>query len=260
MKSFPPSDCSEMFLNTVCRSLCRELAVSHTCLSETQFAWFHTLLDNHFIYYSTITAIEALKSTENLYVHNFIRCVWVRDWDSETERQRLKDRGKERKSLHCVPVFLLSIVKCMHGCQLEIVELFFSLLMFLALWGVCMHFLWGIEMLLSYSLSAWWQTWLQLKGGKSGSAALWCFCGLRWTCLKTSISFVPEHKSVTSAHLTTNCFNTKELGHVSFLYFFSYISFPTSLPFPLSQTRPSSLNINIKSYMLNGRSHLGMND
>lgn len=114
-----------MFLNTVCRSLCRELAVSHTCLSETQFAWFHTLFDNHFIYYSTITAIEALKSTENLYVHNFIRCVWVRDWDSETERQRLKDRGKERKSLHCVPVFLLSIVKCMHGCQLEIVELFF---------------------------------------------------------------------------------------------------------------------------------------
>lgn len=55
--------------------------------------------------------------------------------------------------------------------------------------------------------------------GESGSAALWCFCGLRWTCLKTSISFVPEHKSVTSAHLTTNCSNTKELGHMSFLYF-----------------------------------------
>lgn len=55
----------------------------------------------------------------------------------------------------------------------------------------------------SYSLSAWRETLLTAERGESGSSALWCFCGLRWTCLKTSISFVPEHRSVTSAQHTS---------------------------------------------------------
>lgn len=161
--------------------------------------WFHTLLDKHFFYYC-ITAIRMLKSSENLYIHTFILFVWMRG--PKTERQKKREREGEKMTLLYMCFSAIHYESC--ACQLEIV-VFWGFFLDISSSGRCgQAFSVGnknaamvLIVCMKRDLTAAW------KGG-SGSVALLCFCGLRWTYLKTLISFVPAHKSnIRTAHLTT---------------------------------------------------------
>lgn len=198
-----------MFQSIVCSRL---LFLTHS-FQKASLQWFHTLLGSCF--FSTTSLSQLWGGWKVQKIFTFTPLYYVCGW--ETQRLRDGERGEKKPMNTLCTCF--SAIYCKLCAWMSARGFSFFFLDISSSVRCLQAFPVGNKNAAVVLIVCVERLDCSLKGGESGSAALWCFCGLRWTCLKTSISFVPEHKSnICTAHLTTFCFNAKELGHVSFLY------------------------------------------